>query len=246
MTKIKCIPKNNSYAYVQFLEIYFYIDTIVYSLLPFFIMITCNFMIIGKIVKSRVRSKQVIITRVKNTNKTRIIKNMPGSMLATEKRLSFTLLSISLSFLFFTIPVFVIEQIQKYLNENEMTENWKIITSLGYMLMYLNHVINFFFYCLLGPKFRNEVKRLIPFLNSNANKVHPGISKRQTLYLPSSGCIKKETNLVVSHKNDFISNETNSAKVIRIKRLSQLKEAIETERSKHDDKSIELTQLMNK
>ena len=26
--------------------------------------------------------------------------------------------------------------------------------------MQLNHVINFFFYCLIGPKFRSEVKKL--------------------------------------------------------------------------------------
>ena len=90
-------------------------------------------MIIGKIVRSRIRSKQVVICRKKNT----IIKNT-NSMLANEKCISFILIGISLSFLILTMP-FVIEYLDKN-KTNKDNPNWNLIVALTNMLMYLNHV----------------------------------------------------------------------------------------------------------
>ena len=75
------------------------------------VMIVCNVCIVAKIVKSRVRSKQVIIDRKNRKEKkssNQILKNT-NTMLATEKRISITLVSISFSFLVLTLPVFVVE-----------------------------------------------------------------------------------------------------------------------------------------
>ena len=132
--------------YKKFWAIFFHFDAIIYTQIPFMIMIVCNACIVAKLVKSRVRSKQVIIDRTKRTsistttitntttttalttttsNSTRsssrssgssgdsskILKNT-SSMLATEKRISIILVSISFSFLVFTLPVFVVEHLQ--------------------------------------------------------------------------------------------------------------------------------------
>jgi hypothetical protein len=132
--------------YKKFWPIFFHFDAIIYTQIPFMIMIVCNACIVAKIIKSRVRSKQVIIDRTKRTsistttitnttttaaltmttsNSTRsssrssgssgdsskILKNT-SSMLATEKRISIILVSISFSFLVFTLPVFVVEHLQ--------------------------------------------------------------------------------------------------------------------------------------
>ena len=57
------------------------------------------------------------------------------------------------------------------------------------MMMHLNHVINFFFYCLIGPKFRSEVKKLLPkffFKNNNINPIKVSKSRNNTVFFPST------------------------------------------------------------
>ena len=168
-TSFKCVIDERNVYYQQFWTVFFYLDSAIYGVIPFMIMITCNFMIIGKIVKSRIRSKKVIVTRSRKSSSSKIIKNA-NSMLATEKRLSLILIGISLSFLLFTTPVFIIETFSNFQSDSFV---WEIFTAVSYLLMYLNHVINFFFYCLLGPKFRREVRNLFPFLRIDATKIYP-------------------------------------------------------------------------
>ena len=113
---VVCDPDPENLVYKKFWHVFFFFDTIVYTLIPFVVMITCNVCIVAKIVKSRVRSKQVVIARQKSRkclstlHANQIVKNT-SSMLATEKRISIILVSISFSFLVFTLPVFVIEHI---------------------------------------------------------------------------------------------------------------------------------------
>lgn len=128
--EFKCIAKKNNFIYYKFWKGFVYLDGVIYCIIPFIIMITCNFMIISEIVRSRIRSKQVVVK--KNT----IVRNTSTSgMLSNERRISFILIGISFSFLVLTVPVFIIEN----LNEIQI-ENWNIITAVSYMLMYLNHV----------------------------------------------------------------------------------------------------------
>ena len=44
----------------------------------------------------------------------------------------------------------------------------------------MNHIINFFFYCALGPKFRQEVKKLFPNKLLPMNKIHPSMCTTRT------------------------------------------------------------------
>ena len=220
-TESRCVPDSNNLSYIQFLKFYFYIDEMVYSIFPFVIMITCNFMIITKIVKSRIRSKKVIVSKSKN-NSGKILQNTSNAMLVTEKRLSLTLLAISLSFLLFTSPVFVVEHLEAYYDELRTSGEWQVVAAMSYMLMYLNHVINFFFYCLLGPKFRNQVRRLIPFWHMEKNSVLPmSVCRRPTVYMPSSDA-----------KRDLVDKSHNPDR-----RLSSLKE------SNENLQSVEMRQL---
>lgn len=206
----KCCHKVSPY-YISFWDIFFYIDTIIYCILPFLIMATCNSLIIGKIVRSRIRSKQVIIRRVKNSMKTKMIENKPNTMLGTEKRLSITLISISISFFIFTFPVFLIENFERHNLVNTSETYWKVSKALTYMLMYLNHIINFFFYCLLGPGFRKEVKSLIPFRKkSEKSSVHPvKFSKRATFIQPSpQSTLHTEKQSIMLKKIDAYSTDS--------------------------------------
>lgn len=63
VNKTTCEPMNTRYA--QFWSVYFFFDSLIYCVLPFIIMITCNILIITKIISSRIRSKQVTINRMR-------------------------------------------------------------------------------------------------------------------------------------------------------------------------------------
>lgn len=71
--------------------------------------------------------------------------------------------------------------------------------------MYSNHVINFFFYCALGPSFRKEVKRLFPRFLCLNNKVDPlKISRYNTVLLAPSSTyypkkVQKDNKILVSY-----------------------------------------------
>lgn len=100
----------------------------------------------------------MIISRSKKTNASVLVKNSNNSMLAAEKRISIILALISLSFLVLTAPVFILENLDERVFQKPGAS---LILSIAYALMYSNHVINFFFYCSIGPNFRKEVKRLM-------------------------------------------------------------------------------------
>ncbi len=167
--------------------------------MPFLIMITSNCLIIGEIVKSRIKSNKVIIKRIRKTSRTRILENKSNAMLGSEKRLTFTLIAISLSFLLLTMPVFFVENLEAYEVVDFGDDFWLTLKALAYMLMYMNHIINFFFYCLLGPKFRREVKQIVLCLPypDPAKLLYPlnNISKRNTSVHPSSVCGPAQSDL---------------------------------------------------
>ena len=151
-TKFKCKHNSNNLIYSYFWDCFFYIDVAIYCVIPFIIMITCNFMIISKIIRSRIKSKQVVVSKKKNT----IVRNS-SAMLSNEKRISFILIGISVSFLLLTVPVFVIENFQR-----PIIANWNIISAFAYLFMYLNHVsfnLNYFIlFNFLNSIFKQQKK----------------------------------------------------------------------------------------
>lgn len=108
---VQCDTEKSSKFYSGAWSVFFYLDSLVYCILPFIIMLTCNLLIIAKIISSRVRSRKVIVT------KNKIVKNS-SSMLAAEKRISIILIMISLSFFLLTIPVFIMENLSESYFEN--------------------------------------------------------------------------------------------------------------------------------
>lgn len=173
--RVVCQPNPLNKAYLTFWNIYVWIDSIIYAIIPFIIMIFCNICLIIKIIKSRIESNKVIHTRIALT---RGLSNV-ATILPSEKRLTLILIGISISFLCLTMPISILEGFSNYFN----TISYSYFIAISYMLMYANHVINFFFYCALGPKFRNEVKNLLPCRWLRRNKIVP--------YTPSSNRVPK-------------------------------------------------------
>lgn len=182
---IQCNPNNSSKFYSTIWDFYFYADSLVYCIIPFIVMITCNISIIFKIISSRIRSKKVVVTKKKNPKKNSIANNN-RNMSSTERRISFILIFISISFLLLTIPVFIMENLIS--RTDFINPKLEIALAVSYMFMYSNHVINFFFYCSLGPNFRREVKKLFPYLFRN--KINPiKTSRLNTAQFGASGSV---------------------------------------------------------
>jgi hypothetical protein len=83
--------------------------------------------------------------------------------------------------------------------------NWEIYVALAYMMMHLNHVINFFFYCLIGPKFRSEVKKLLPKWCVKESSIRPlrqSSKSRNIITYPSTTYKKTPT-----QSNKQVTNE---------------------------------------
>jgi len=194
---IRCGPDPSNVSYRKFWIVFTWLDASLYSIVPFFIMLVCNFSIIFKIIHSRIKSKQVVVSQLRR-NETLNIGRLGKSlsiassniMMPNEKRISLIFLIISFSFLLLTFPISIIE-IYELIFPNESRSVSKV--AIATMFMYLNHIINFFFYCALGPKFRHEVKKLFPFSLFPVNKIHPIMCTR-TRGVNGAMFIKKENN----------------------------------------------------
>ena len=74
--------------------------------------------------------------------------------------------------------------------------------------MHLNHVINFFFYCLIGPKFRNEVKQLFPkFCLKEVGIRQKIVSKSRNIITYPSTTFKKTPTSLTNNINNKTTNE---------------------------------------
>ena len=100
--------------------------------------------------------------------------------LDSSTRLSFMLLVVSLSYILLTLPMSLMMIAAAFLNDMvesvELGEAKQIEASFGLgraiaeMLMYSNHAINFYLYCLTGTAFRHRLKRLVCFGTSKCCK----------------------------------------------------------------------------
>nr|QVK45807.1 G protein-coupled receptor [Proales similis] len=162
---VVCSPDQTNEFYEKFWEIYFYLDSTIYCIIPFFVMIICNSFTIYNMIKSkndsRPKTASISHRRAAVADPSKVTKVMRRQN--NERRISLILIGISLSFLFCTLPVFIIEK------NYEETTNWEVALALSYMLMYANHVINFFLYCSLGPRFRKELVGLFTY----SRKINP-------------------------------------------------------------------------
>jgi hypothetical protein len=145
-------------------EIWPWVDAAIYSFVPFLIIIILNIFIIERIISAR-QNRNVLRQRTSLQEKYGDVKPNRTHEEAS-KRITFMLLVVSFSFLLTTLPMNLVLIVTSIYGTKE-TENdaifskRKLISTSAEMLMYLNHSINFFLYCVTGKKFRLQFKELI-------------------------------------------------------------------------------------
>ncbi|CAF1476854.1 unnamed protein product [Adineta steineri] len=88
-------------------------------------------------------------------------KNLFDPTSAIGIRLTCLLLLISFTFVVCTLPISIRPLIVDYLPSFKSTKRWRITQDCLTLLMFLNHVINFVFYCLTDRAFRKECRKLL-------------------------------------------------------------------------------------
>ena len=130
-----------AYAYENFVcNVFPWIHMVLYSFLPFVILLVFNSLIIVSLVKN----KGIFSNMTKDERSSR----------EKHHRLAITLLSISFTWIITTMPR-PLHQIATPQPTSMDEAGYRLLGKvICYMLMYTNHSINFFLYCLTGQRFR--------------------------------------------------------------------------------------------
>ncbi|CAH1795610.1 unnamed protein product [Owenia fusiformis] len=129
-----------------------WIDLCVTSFLPFIIMLVCNTTIIICLVKER--NKRLHLTKLSEQTTNNLRKTTGATIM---------FITVTFTFLVLTCPLAIYLTFWKYWSKGA-TPHTKAVLDLAWaiinMLQYTNNGINFYLYCLSGPRFRGELKQL--------------------------------------------------------------------------------------
>jgi uncharacterized membrane protein YgcG len=139
--------------------VYTWIDASTQVILPFIIMVICNVNIIHKVLLTKKK------TNGKNLKRLRKIKGM-------------CIMIVTVSIIFFVLeaPVLILICL---IQGGWVADTWPFIDlvwTIVNLMMYTNHVINFFTYAMAGTKFRRELLRLL-----SVNKILKFLSQYKVL-----------------------------------------------------------------
>jgi hypothetical protein len=155
------------------MESFEWVDLIMYSILPFTIMLICSFLIIKALYESakrlnRLKKQQKDKESIENLT---ILNNNKTSVTNRQKHkhLSYTLITLNFIFFILISPLVIVLVISK-----NITDESKILLNTVYLLAYSNHSLNFFLYAFSSPPFRHQASQLISFrkkANTNENEL---------------------------------------------------------------------------
>lgn len=154
-TEVQCTIISHDY-YWFLVVVWSWIDLLAYSLIPIVVIVISNTLIIWNL---KVSYKNALST----------LSSGDGHEVRSKKASSLTktLLAVSITFIFLTLPFtiyiiigpYVFQDIEVYDIEIRLLADLvHIVVSL---LWYSNSAVNFYIYCLTGSKFRSEIKKLI-------------------------------------------------------------------------------------
>lgn len=143
------------------------INTLLYSALPSLLILSLNIAIIVQVLRSMRSVRQArLLSEQSSSSKSGAAPTVTthGSGISsvgrsnarlsskTQRKLTATLMVICVSWLLLSTPYCLMDNIHA-LKTNIL------VRTIAYLLIYVNHAINFYIYCLTGQKFRHELLR---------------------------------------------------------------------------------------
>ena len=155
-------------------DIWPWLDTCLYSLLPFSLLLAMNIAIIVQTYRAQKLRRAMSQT------------GAPSAAKDEHVRLTIMLLTLTFTFILLTTPISFYQIYTSVADLQHLTSKETadlIFTNKLLMnMMYLNHAINFFLYCVTGKRFRQEFLVMIRFLGVGSKA-----SQRQTTMSSLSG-----------------------------------------------------------
>ena len=158
--------------------------------------------------------------RVRLQIRTSVLRNSPETGVrrtCTENsRITIMLLTVSFVFLVLTMPVNMTMVAAKLhpgsKNDKNVQVDFRLIQTMAELLMYTNHSVNFFLYCAIGQKFRQNLYRLF----SRCRRSNGGVNVDSNMYpLMQANSWRKDTTAVT----DSLGVNSTNRSSLRSKRM---------------------------
>lgn len=151
-----------------------YLKLATYSIFPFVIILTLNILIIARLKWS------TLFLRKQDSSSLRSVPSCNVSAcLGRHAKVTYMLLAVSFTYLLLTGPFTIVVLAVPSNPGPSLRAKLMLVKAVCFLLMYCNHAVNFFLYCLTGRKFRYELKEL--FAARRFKK-----TRRFSIYSPSS------------------------------------------------------------
>ena len=156
-----------------------WVDAAVYSIIPFLLLTCLNSLIIRACISALKRRRFLQIGSSfegsfrrdsrQNEDKHFIKRSMSSHQNMEKKRLVVTLLAVSFTFLITALPMNILQILTAFYGVKKDIDpvsyafqfaEFTLVRTVVELLMYVNHTVNFFYYCINGRKFRRELKTL--------------------------------------------------------------------------------------
>ncbi|KAH9515518.1 hypothetical protein Btru_011320 [Bulinus truncatus] len=193
-------------------EIWPWVDTLVYSLIPFITITVLNILIIKEVAGAR--SNRMLLSGSENDNYvlstthwSSAMANQRRNNLNEGSRLTALLLTVSCTFLVLTLPNNIVMIITRLWNDTSGKNNgelrsvaqFQLIRAITELLMYTNHSINFFLYCATGHKFRQQILDLF-----RCPLRHPSRGSNNNTTLTNAQSMRRNSQSVISGGGDVM------------------------------------------
>ena len=223
----KCVLKNDLIYIYFYNNIFTWIDTCLYCLLPFLIMLICNITLIQHVFKTKnnlfqkqsfnKKPKYSILSLYKASRpslftsqcsvKTNVSKfkkiYKPIDSIERMRNMAVTIIGVTFLFIIFTVPINIFIPVTMAMNKHGETED--LIFSILNNTVNANHSINFFIYYLTNSKFNLELKTFA-FNFKKDLFIFFGIQ-------PSGGSFTQiQTNLTSNHNCNITTNLNTNTK----------------------------------
>ncbi|XP_052817936.1 probable G-protein coupled receptor 139 [Mya arenaria] len=137
-----------------------WIDASLYALLPFLLIVIFNTLIITQTLKATIWRAAQNGLLINTADKRKVFKD-------NNIKLTVMLLSVSFTFLITTFPMAIVMVFNSEWSRDienvplSVIAQRQLLRTSAEMLMFLNHSVNFYLYCALGQKFRNQVLKTL-------------------------------------------------------------------------------------
>ena len=130
---------------------WYIIDAVLYYLIPAPAITTLNMLIVYKLAKTYHHRKTMLATGEESSNENNQLE-----------KVNLMLVAVSIVFVMTPMPYYILALYNMFVTSSDLYTSslMYFLRQLFIALFCLNHSINFYLYCLMGKKFRNELKRL--------------------------------------------------------------------------------------